>query len=88
MLITIDQAGRLVLPKKVRDRLGLKSGSVLEVRATADGVYLTPEHHTPRLVKDGNVLVFNGADSTGDAADAVDEHRRSRIDELVRQAMQ
>ena len=33
MLTTIDAAGRIVVPKSLRDALGLASGQVLEIRA-------------------------------------------------------
>ncbi len=33
MKTTIDQAGRIVVPKALRDALGLKSGQALEIRA-------------------------------------------------------
>lgn len=40
MRTTIDKAGRVVVPKSLRDRLGLRSG---EVEITADGASLRIE---------------------------------------------
>jgi AbrB family looped-hinge helix DNA binding protein len=40
MRATIDKAGRLVIPKPLRDRLGLQPG---EVEVTADGAALRVE---------------------------------------------
>ncbi len=40
MRTTIDKAGRLVIPKQLRDRLGLRPG---EVEVTADGAALRIE---------------------------------------------
>ncbi len=40
MRTTIDESGRLVIPKSLRDRLGLRPG---EVEVTADGAALRVE---------------------------------------------
>jgi AbrB family looped-hinge helix DNA binding protein len=87
MRIAIDKAGRLVLPKAARDRLGLKAGDVLEVQPTAEGLHLTPVHESPQLVKEGNVLVFNGGVLNRDAEELIQEQRDARLNELVRQAL-
>jgi AbrB family looped-hinge helix DNA binding protein len=42
MRCTIDGAGRLVIPKAMRDRLGLGPGGAVEVELTSDGVLVTP----------------------------------------------
>jgi AbrB family looped-hinge helix DNA binding protein len=41
--ITIDQAGRIVLPSEVRRRLNLGPGSRLRVAVVAERIELTPE---------------------------------------------
>jgi AbrB family looped-hinge helix DNA binding protein len=42
MRTTIDKAGRVVIPKSVRDRLGLRPGTPLDVVVTDDAVHLRP----------------------------------------------
>ena len=42
MTLKIDRAGRVILPKPVRDRLGLRAGSDLEIQETPEGVVLKP----------------------------------------------
>ncbi|MBW4078034.1 MAG: AbrB/MazE/SpoVT family DNA-binding domain-containing protein [Acidobacteria bacterium] len=62
MRTTIDKAGRLVVPKSLRDRLGLHSG---EVEITADGASLRvePVFDDSLVEKDGR-LVIPGSNAT------------------------
>lgn len=62
MRTTIDKAGRLVVPKVLRDRLGLRSG---EVEITAEGASLRvePVFDDALVEKDGR-LVIPAAHST------------------------
>jgi AbrB family looped-hinge helix DNA binding protein len=56
MRTTIDKAGRLVIPKSLRDRLGLHPG---EVELTADGAALRVEPVAgDALVAHGNWLTI------------------------------
>ena len=56
MRTTIDKAGRLVVPKALRDRLGLHSG---EVEITADGASLRvePVFDDSLVEKDGRLVI-------------------------------
>jgi AbrB family looped-hinge helix DNA binding protein len=69
---TIDAAGRIVVPKALRQDLGLVPGQVLEIRAT-DGRLEIEVAPTPmRLVKRGKGLVaVPDADVPALTADAV-----------------
>jgi AbrB family looped-hinge helix DNA binding protein len=42
MMITIDRAGRVVIPQTLRRRLGLEAGSKLEVEEVDGGIMLRP----------------------------------------------
>ena len=42
MKSTIDGAGRLVIPKPMRERLGLEPGDEVEVQLALDGVLISP----------------------------------------------
>jgi len=80
MTLKIDKAGRVILPKPVRDRLGLHAGSDLEIQETADGVVLKPVDRKPSLVKEGSFLVHTGEIPAGyDILKAIDEDREERI---------
>jgi AbrB family looped-hinge helix DNA binding protein len=60
MTLKIDKAGRVVLPKPVRDRFGMKAGTDLEMQETADGVVLRPVRQRPSLIKRDGLLVHRG----------------------------
>jgi AbrB family looped-hinge helix DNA binding protein len=80
---TVDKFGRVVIPKKVRDDLGLKPGSVLQIEETDQEVIMKPLHAEPKLIDKGGVLVFSGT-ATGDIAEAVRAHREKRLEKLSR----
>lgn len=80
MTLTIDKAGRVVLPKPLRDRMGLRDGSSLEVVETREGVILKPVDTEPYIVKEGKIMVYTGKLPPGyDILRAVDEDREERI---------
>jgi AbrB family looped-hinge helix DNA binding protein len=81
METTLDRFGRIVIPKAVRDDLGLRPGSVLELRESGDDLLLSPRRDEPDLVREEGVLVYTG-EATGDLEDAVEQQRRHRLRRL------
>lgn len=57
MRITMDRAGRLVVPKPLREELRLEAGATLEVRAREGRLELEPVAVPMRLVRRGKGLV-------------------------------
>lgn len=49
MRTTIDSAGRLVVPKVLRDRLGLKPGSTVDVSPYGAGLQMVAVSRTARV---------------------------------------
>jgi len=49
--LTIDKSGRIVVPKPLRERLGLKPGTELEVLEQPSGVFLRMVEERPALVR-------------------------------------
>jgi AbrB family looped-hinge helix DNA binding protein len=74
---TIDRYGRVVIPKPVRDRLGLAPGSELTIEERDGGILLKPVETRPLLRRKGHVLVFTGRPA-GDLADAIWQQRKER----------
>jgi len=79
MKTTIDAAGRLVVPKSLRDQFHLVPGSELEIEPTGDGVIIRPVDRGPALVSHGVVLVHHGPQPVDiDIAAFVRQDRESR----------
>jgi AbrB family looped-hinge helix DNA binding protein len=79
MTLKIDKAGRVILPKPVRDRLGLHAGSDLEIQETPDGVVLRAADRRPSMVKKGSFWVHTGELPPGyDILKAIDDDREER----------
>jgi AbrB family looped-hinge helix DNA binding protein len=57
MTITMDGAGRIVIPKELRERLGLRAGSPIEVRVRDGRLELEPGATPMRLMRRGRGLV-------------------------------
>lgn len=57
MNVAIDKAGRIVVPKALRDQLDLAPGTVLEVRVRNGVLELEPASTPMRLVRRGKGLV-------------------------------
>jgi AbrB family looped-hinge helix DNA binding protein len=57
METTIDSAGRLVVPKVLRDLLGLEPGSKVDVSQYGAGLQLLPISRTARLRTSGAGVV-------------------------------
>jgi len=57
MRTTIDAAGRLVIPKGIRQEAGLKPGMDLEIRWYGGGIEIEPAPMPVKLVRKGRLLV-------------------------------
>ncbi|MGE0705735.1 MAG: AbrB/MazE/SpoVT family DNA-binding domain-containing protein [Vicinamibacterales bacterium] len=56
--LTLDSAGRVVIPKGLRDELHLQPGDELDLEAAGEQITLRPVRHTPPLTKEQGVWVF------------------------------
>src|SRR5437016_1615222 len=63
----IDSAGRVVLPKPIRDALGLLPGTKVDITPYGAGAQLLPAGRTARLVEEGGVLVADAETPVDDA---------------------
>jgi AbrB family looped-hinge helix DNA binding protein len=66
--LNIDRAGRVVLPKTIRDRLQLGPGESLEIESFEDHIVLRPVRARATIRRELGVLVFD----TGEPVTAAD----------------
>jgi AbrB family looped-hinge helix DNA binding protein len=85
MSITIDRAGRIVVPKPLRDRFGLHPGTELEIEALADGLRLRALDTAPAFIEKDGVLVHHAAGAPIDlnVADFINQSRTGRSTSLA-----
>lgn len=73
VLVPIDKAGRIVLPKVVRHELAIKPGDVLRVAVRGLAVTLTPDKERTGFVRRGKALVFSTTGHDLLTAEAVED---------------
>ena len=78
METTLDRFGRVVIPKGVRDDMGLEAGAVLTIEKKGERIILQPVQGEPKIVEKKGILVFTGA-AAGDIGAALHEHRKRRL---------
>ena len=80
MRITIDRAGRVVVPKQLRDRFNLVAGTELEIEAVGDGLQLRKVVSEPTLIRKKGFLVHHGASPSAiDIGEFIRAEREARI---------
>jgi AbrB family looped-hinge helix DNA binding protein len=80
MHVTIDSAGRVVVPKPVRSELGLTPGTQLEIEVVDDHIELYAPQAKPVLVQGphGPVIAGTGMQNTPELIRATLEAVRER----------
>ena len=81
--VTLDRAGRVVLPKAVRDEMHLSPGDTLDLTVKGDEVTLRPRRGATPLHKERGVWVFRTgtpltADDTEDTLRTIRAQRHRR----------
>ncbi len=75
--LTIDGAGRIVLPQPIRNQFHLIRGSTLEIEIEPEAIILRPHTRQAGLTEQGRLLVHEGA-PVGDLLNMVSDVRQRR----------
>lgn len=80
--ITIDRAGRIVLPKPVRDKLQIGPGDQLKMESDEDRIILRPSRGAAQLTKKRGVWVYHSDEplTASTVQETIERVRRERDD--------
>jgi AbrB family looped-hinge helix DNA binding protein len=85
MEVRIDKAGRIVVPKPLRDRLGFRPDTELEAIEQQEGVLLKRIDQGPSMVKADGLWVHRGSAEPGANWESVlDDIREERIRSVLK----
>lgn len=82
-LVPIDKAGRVVLPKWVRERANLLPGDELKVSLDGQRIQLEPAVEESGVVRKGKALVFRSQSRQKVTTDLVERVRQERLATLT-----
>jgi len=81
--LTLDKAGRVVLPKPLRDRLQLAPGDTLHLETEGERITLRPVRQNVMLKKEFGVWVYQGESTDTSITDLLDRERENRNHEVT-----
>lgn len=85
--LSMDRAGRVVLPKPIRDRLQLEPGQALEIESFDDHIVLRPTRERSRGVmrKELGIWVYDSGEPMDASVveDTIRKVREEREDEIL-----
>lgn len=81
--ITLDRAGRIVIPKPLRKELQLGPGDTLQLESHGECITLRPVRPKAVLKKERGVWVYQGEPTSASIPDLIDREREKRLRELM-----
>lgn len=83
--IPIDKFGRVVLPKEIRDRLGIREGMEFEVQETEEAILLKPIFPKAKIVdKNGWLVIETEGPLEEDINETIERVRRERMEYILK----
>jgi AbrB family looped-hinge helix DNA binding protein len=82
IMAKVDKFGRIVIPKKIRQELGIRDNSAVFIETGANGLLLKPEKSVP-FIKDMDGIIVVCSEASGDFSGFLDEEREKRIKKIA-----
>ena len=76
--LTVDRAGRVLLPKALREELRLGPGDVIDLVSEGEEILLRPLKPKARLKKKKGIWVYQGEPTSASVVDIIDRVREGR----------
>jgi AbrB family looped-hinge helix DNA binding protein len=80
--VSVDKAGRVVLPKPLRDKLRLAAGDQLLIESEGERMTLRPVRPQATMKKEYGIWVYQGELSEASIPELIESERESRGREL------
>ena len=81
--VTLGRAGRVVIPKPLRDKLRLGPGDTLQIEGEGESIRLRPVRPKALLKKEHGVWVYQGEPTHASIPELIDRERERRLRELI-----
>jgi AbrB family looped-hinge helix DNA binding protein len=81
--LKLDNAGRVLIPKPLRQALHLGPGDTLHLDSEGEQITLRPERPKAQLKKERGVWVYQGERTNASVSDLIDREREKRLRALL-----
>lgn len=81
--LTLDRAGRVLIPKRLRQELRLGAGDVLQLESEGEQITLRPDRAKALLKKEHGVWVYQGDAVQASLPGVIDHEREKRLRNLT-----
>jgi AbrB family looped-hinge helix DNA binding protein len=81
--LTLDRAGRVLIPKTLRQSLRLGPGDSLHLESVGEQITLRPVRPKALIKKEKGVWVYQGEPTSASIPDLLDRQREQRLRELA-----
>ena len=81
--ITLDNAGRVMIPKPLRKELRLGPGDIFRLECEGEQITLRPMRPKALLKRERGVWVYQGESTGVSVTGAIDREREKRLRELT-----